>query len=148
MAGPGKSNGDDRMTASSFAEIAAGYANAVADNFRQLVVAQPEDQLKAPVGELLRATGHMTGLDVRWRTEVRADDVHGRPDLGVTVKRLLTGHVELKRPGLGARPERFTRANRAQWLRFKALTQPDLHGRIGVEPLPHRQAGRAGPHRR
>ena len=109
------------MTASSFAEIAAGYANAVADNFRQLVAAQPEDQLKAPVGELLRATGSMTDLDVGWRTEVRADDVHGRPDLGVTVKRLLTGHVELKRPGLGARPERFTGANRAQWLRFKAL---------------------------
>ena len=52
---------------------------------------------------------------------MRADDVHGRPDLGVTVKGLLTGHVELKRPGLGARPERFTGANRAQWLRFKAL---------------------------
>ena len=63
----------------------------------------------------------MTDLDVRWRTEVRADDVHGRPDLGVTVKRLLAGHVELKRPGLGARPERFTGANRAQWGRFKAL---------------------------
>ncbi len=109
------------MTASSFAEIAAGYANAVADNFRQPVAAQPEDQLKAPVGELLRATGSVTDLDVRWRTEVRADDVHGRPDLGVIVRGLLTGHVELKRPGLGARPERFTGANRAQWLRFKAL---------------------------
>ena len=109
------------MTASSFAEIAASFANAVADNFRQPVAAQPEDQLKAPVGDLLRAAGDMTGLDVRWRTEVRADDVHGRPDLGVTVNGLLTGHVELKRPGLGARPERFTGANRAQWLRFKAL---------------------------
>ena len=109
------------MTASSFAEIAASFAIAVAGNFRQPVAAQPEDQLKAPVGELLRATGSMTDLDVGWRTEVRADDVHGRPDLGVTVKRLLTGHVELKRPGLGARPERFTGANRAQWLRFKAL---------------------------
>ena len=109
------------MTASSFAEIAASYANAVADNFRQLVPAQPEDQLKKPVGDLLSATGSMTGLDVGWRTEVRADDINGRPDLGVTVKRLLTGHVELKRPGLGARPERFTGANRAQWLRFKAL---------------------------
>ena len=63
----------------------------------------------------------MTGLVVYWRTEVRADDVHGRPDLGVTVKGLLTGHVELKRPGLGARPEHFTGANRAQWLRFSAL---------------------------
>ena len=121
MAWPGESNGDDRMTASSFAEIAASYANAVADNFRQPVAAQPEDQLKAPVGGLLRATGGLTGLDVRWRTEVRADDVQGRPDLGVIVKGLLTGHVELKRPGLGARPERFTGANRAQWLRFKAL---------------------------
>ena len=69
------------MTASSFAEIAVSYANAVADNFRQPVAAQPEDQLKKPVGDLLSATGSMTGLVVRSRTEVRADDVQDAPIL-------------------------------------------------------------------
>ena len=89
------------MTASSFAEIAASYANAVADNFRQPVPAQPEDQLKAPVGDLLRAAGRITSLDVRWRTEVRADDVQGRPDLGVTVNGAADGSRRAEAAGAG-----------------------------------------------
>ena len=97
------------------------YAAAVADNFRLPIDAQPEDQLKSPVGNLLRAIGQETGLDVNSRTEVRLDDVHGRPDLGISVNGLLTGHIELKRPGLGARAERFAGRNREQWNRFKAL---------------------------
>ena len=97
------------------------YAEAVHKNFTQPVDAQPEDQLKAPVGDLLEAIGRTTGRDVAHRTEVRLDDINGRPDIGVIVDQLLTGHVELKRPGLGARPERFKDANRNQWERFKAL---------------------------
>ncbi len=108
-------------TPADFTESVLDYANAVADNFSLHVEAQPEDQLKGPVGNLIRQAGAMAGLEVSWRTEVRADDVDGRPDIGVTVGRLLAGHVELKRPGLGARPERFTGANRAQWKRFQAL---------------------------
>lgn len=108
-------------TPSNFGEIAKAFAETVADNFRQPVQAQPEDQLKAPVGELLRGTGELTGRDVHWRTEVHADDVDGRPDMGATSDGLLAGFVELKRPGLGARPEGFTGQNRKQWQRFKAL---------------------------
>ncbi len=104
-----------------FATCVREYAEAVSANFSLPVDAQPEDQLKAPVGALLRAFGGRTKLDVSWRTEVRADDVGGRPDLGITVGGLLSGHIELKRPGLGARPERFTGANGKQWKRFQAL---------------------------
>ena len=111
----------DSSPTGRFADAVERFANAIADNFSQPVAAQPEDQLKSPVGDLLRAVGQITNLDVRWRTEVRADDVIGRPDLGVTTDGLLTGHVELKRPGLGARAEQFTGANREQWKRFKAL---------------------------
>ena len=77
--------------------------------------------MKAPVGDLLQSVGQTTGRDVAYRTEVRVDDINGRPDIGVIVNQLLTGHVELKRPGLGARPESFKKANRDQWERFKAL---------------------------
>ena len=105
----------------TFAEVVARFAGVVAADFSQLIVAQPEDQLKTPVGELLRDAGQITGLDVQWRTEVTADDVDGRPDIGVTINGLLAGHVELKRPGMGARPEGFTGHNLKQWERFKAL---------------------------
>ena len=104
-----------------FSEVVGNFADAVTSNFKLPVPAQPEDQLKDPVGNLLRNTGSLTGLSVAWRTEVHPADVDGRPDLGVTVKGLLTGHVELKRPGMGARPEYFTGHNRSQWEQFKAL---------------------------
>ena len=105
----------------SFAQIVGSFADDLENNFKQPVSAQPEDQLKSPVGSLIRETGILTGLNVAWRTEVIPDDIDGRPDLGVTVKGLLTGHVELKRPGLGAQPEHFKGHNRSQWQKFKAL---------------------------
>ena len=105
----------------SFEQIVKTFGNTLAANFNQPVPAQPEDQLKAPVGELLRAVGQLTGLQVHWRTEVHPWDVDGRPDIGIVANGLLTGHVELKSPGMGARPEGFKGRNRTQWNRFKAL---------------------------
>ena len=70
---------------------------------------------------MLRSVGELNGLEANWRTEVQADDVDGRPDIGVTNNNLLTGHVELKSPGTGARPEHFKGHNKEQWQRFKAL---------------------------
>ena len=111
----------DSPTSGSFGQIVNTFGNTIAANFKQPVAAQPEDQLKAPVGELLRDAGQLTGLQVTWRTEVHPWDVDGRPDIGVVANGLLTGHVELKSPGLGARPEGFRGHNRRQWERFKAL---------------------------
>ena len=111
----------DSTPQTRFVQIIGSFADAVTNNFKQPISAQPEDQLKAPVGDLLRDTGSLTDLNVAWRTEVHPDDIDGRPDLGVTVNGLLAGHVELKRPGMGARPEHFTGRNRSQWEQFKAL---------------------------
>ena len=107
------------------------YANAVAANFRQQVAAQPEDQLKPPVGELLKAIGRIAGRSVEYRTEVRPDDVEGRPDIGITVDGQLIGLVELKAPGVGARPETFTGRNAEQWRRFREY--PNLIYTDGLE---------------
>ena len=84
-------------------------------------IAVPEDQLKAQVGDILRDAGSLTDLSVAWRTEVHPDDIDGRADFGATVNGLLTGHVGLKLPGLGERPEHFTRHNRSQREQFRAL---------------------------
>ena len=111
----------NQADATNFGDLVRKFADDVALNFSQHVQAQPEDQLKAHVGQLLSSVGELNGLEVNWRTEVRADDVEGRPDMGVTAGNLLTGHVELKSPGTGARPEHFKGRNKDQWLRFKAL---------------------------
>ena len=103
-----------------FTDAIREYADEVAENFSLPVDADPEDQLKPLVGNLIKRVGAVVG-DVNWRTEVRPDNVDGRPDLGITLNGLLVGHIELKRPGMGARPENFTGPNKTQWGRFKEL---------------------------
>ena len=119
-------------TANLFTQSVTEFAASVADNFRQQVNAQPEDQLKPLVGELVKRVGaaYVNGT-VAYRTEVLPDDMDGRPDLGITVDTLLIGHIELKAPGIGARPERFRGQNRRQWQRFQAL--PNLIYTDGAE---------------
>ena len=105
-----------------FAGAAAQFADGLAGKFGLRLNAQPEDPLKSAVGDLLTALGRLTNREIGYRTEVRVEDV-GRPDLGITVGGLLTGYIELKAPGLGARPENFAAdsANGRQWRRFCAL---------------------------
>src|SRR6266545_8257778 len=81
--------------------------------------AQPEDQLKAPTKTLLESAGQALGFRVVTRTEANPPEFKVRPDIGVTVDQLLTGHVELKAPGKGARPGRFTGHDKEQWEKFK-----------------------------
>ena len=104
-------------------EFISTYADTLAANFQLQIDAQSEDQLKAPVGNLIKAIGIQANLDANWRSEARADDVRGRPDLGISIDQLLVGHIELKAPGFGARPERFrvNSPNGRQWKRFQEL---------------------------
>ena len=113
-----------------FPDAAAQFADELAGKFAVDIGGQPEEPLKTPVGELLAALGRLTNRAVDYRPEVRVEDI-GRPDLGITVGGLLTGYVELKAPGLGARPETFTAGNADQWKRFKAL--PNLIYTDGAE---------------
>lgn len=112
----------DPSVVASFHVALASYADALTANFASPTRAQPEDQLKAPVGALLTAAGNAAGKSIVTRTESRVDGVAGRPDLGVDADGLPVGNVELKAPGNGARPERFPdKRSRDQFERFKKL---------------------------
>ncbi len=105
-------------------EDLAGFLARYADNlvraFSSGLKAQHEDQLKRPVSILIEEAGSSLRFQVRTSTEVLADQ--GRPDIGVAVSGLLAGHVELKAPGKGARPERFRdEADKRQWAKFRTL---------------------------
>ncbi|MGA9763041.1 MAG: N-6 DNA methylase [Gaiellaceae bacterium] len=84
------------------------FGAALSTNFSTATAnpAQAEDQLKGPMCALFRRLGEIIGPEVIPRTEVYSAGV--RPDIGVTVDKLLTGYVELKAPGKGAQPKRFT----------------------------------------
>ena len=93
----------------------------LADKFRVGVPGDPEDQLKGPVAELLEKVGRESDAEVVVKTESRVEDLGAIPDMGVARDGLLTGHVELKRPGIGARHENFKSRNRKQWKKYREL---------------------------
>lgn len=96
------------------------YAQEVTAKFAFPIEVNPEDQLKTPIDALLKGIGAAIGLELGVVTEVHTDQL-GRPDMGIAVKGLLSGHVELKAPGKGANPEKLKGGDREQWERFKNL---------------------------
>jgi hypothetical protein len=101
----------------TFRTAAHRFAEELKANFSSTIQAQPEDQLKAPVMDLLASTAS----NVLSRTEAQLYEIGGRPDIGVTVHNALCGHVELKAPETGARTNRYSGSNKKQWEKFKAL---------------------------
>jgi len=96
------------------------FANAVRDKFASALAGQPEDQLKGPVENLIIGLGEQFGRQVQVATETIVAET-GRPDMAVGMDGALIGHIELKKPGTGADPSRFTGHNAKQWHKFKEL---------------------------
>ncbi|WP_416979023.1 type ISP restriction/modification enzyme [Streptomyces sp. T028] len=71
----------------------------------------PEDQLRAPFEALVKAMANACGLNpgqVVLVGENTLQDLATRPDYAVTYSNALVGYIELKAPGKGADPRRFT----------------------------------------
>ena len=100
--------------------------------------AQPEDQLKRPVCQIIETIMPQTVT----HTEVRVAEVMGRPDIGVAVSGTLCGYVELKAPGMGAQTSKFRGRDKEQWERFKAI--PNLLYTDGFEWVLYRSGERCG----
>ncbi|MHB8781825.1 MAG: type ISP restriction/modification enzyme [Desulfobacteria bacterium] len=101
-----------------------------------------EDQLKGPMSALVERLGVRLGLVVATATEIQEKEIFGRPDMGVTVGGLLTGHIELKAPGKGADPKKFKGQDKAQWEKFRDL--PNLLYTDGNEWALFRNGERVG----
>lgn len=89
------------------------------------VTGQPEDQLRAPLESLLADLCALIGPaadDTVAVGETSLADIMSRPDYSVTRKGALIGHIEVKAPGKGADPRKFTgKHDKAQWEKLKAL---------------------------
>ncbi|MFI1584794.1 type ISP restriction/modification enzyme [Embleya sp. NPDC020630] len=81
----------------------------------------PEDQLRGPFEILIHAVSNALGLTTVMHGEVRLVHLDARPDYAVDVADVLTGYVELKRPGLGADPDSFSGKNAVQWSKLRLL---------------------------
>jgi len=108
-------------TENGLVSILQQFAAEVTEKFSLSIAFNPEDQLKAPIETLLKSCGSLLNLDVSVVTEVQEKLLSGRPDVGVAVKSLLSGHIELKAPGKGADPNKLKGADKQQWTKFKNL---------------------------
>lgn len=126
-------------------DVVRTFSRALRDAYAPGPSAQPEDQLKAPVRDLLRDAGAELGREgVRSSFEARVPGV-GRPDVAVSTgsPSLLVGHVELKEPGKGATPSRFRGHDKRQWGKFRSL--PNLVYTDGESWALFRKGERVGP---
>jgi len=104
--------------------------------------AQPEDQLKHPIVQLMHELGRLLGSKVVATTEAPVAELNGRPDVAISVDGSVTGHVELKAPGKGARPTKYKGADARQWKKFK--NHPNLIYTDGNEWALYRTGERKG----
>lgn len=85
----------------------------------------PEDQLRAPLESLLHALAEIGGLPaktVHFVGETMQAHLKARPDYAVTVGNALVGFIEVKAPGKGADPRKFSDPHdKEQWDKLKSL---------------------------
>ena len=97
------------------------FADTVTAKMTTLTAGEPEDQLRGPFDVFMQEVGRALALNVVSTGETRLAGRLGKPDYAVHAASLLAGYAELKAPGVGANPIRFTGHNAEQWKRFKAI---------------------------
>ena len=123
--------------------VLKGFADGLKAKFSLPGTASPEDQLKAPVAELLKDAAAAIGLNVESRTETHLTEHKVRPDIAIYVGKLICGYIELKAPGLGAdAPKLKGTHNKAQWKKLQSL--PNLIYTDGREWALYRGGDRHG----
>ncbi len=97
------------------------FADAVTAKMTSLTAGEPEDQLRKPFEVLMEEIGKAISRKIVCAGEVRLPGRLGKPDFAVHAGKLLAGYAELKAPGTGVNPGRFTGRNRDQWKRFSVI---------------------------
>ena len=85
----------------------------------------PEDQLRGPLDDLIKELAGLAGRpgkDIVLVGETTLTDLSSRPDFAVTARNALIGFIEVKAPGKGADPRKFTgEHDKKQWAKLKTL---------------------------
>lgn len=105
--------------------IATFGASAKAKLASPAIQGSPEDQLRGPletlVHDLTEVSGFLKGA-VQLIGETTLAHINTRPDFAVTKLSALVGFIEVKAPGKGADPRKFSNEHdKAQWEKLKSL---------------------------
>lgn len=92
-----------------------------------------EALISGPISELIEQAGDALGVQVSTHDQIREQDGSVRPDFGISVNNVLSGHVEVKAPGVSLDPSSYgkTTHNAKQWERLRRL--PNLLHTNGLE---------------
>jgi hypothetical protein len=125
-AGWTQSSGVTRTAPGQFGEklraAVAEFGSTVAPRLR-LGVGDREDQVRGPLERLLHQVGTALGVKVVTHGETRLLALAVRPDYAVDVAGARVGYVEIKAPGKGADPTKWSAKSHdgRQWDKLKAL---------------------------
>lgn len=114
------------MIEKSLASVVSAFGTACkAKLANKAAVGAPEDQLRAPLEHLFKGLAEVVGLapgDIAFVGENTIADLKSRADYAVTLRNTLVGFIEIKAPGKGADPRRFTdEHDKKQWAKLKSL---------------------------
>jgi hypothetical protein len=112
-----------KTTLSSIVSAFGAAAKAKLDN--PAISGAPEDQLRAPLDELFKGLASLNGLaphSLSLVGETTLSHLQTRPDYAVSVHNALVGFIEVKAPGKGCDPRKFSDPHdKAQWGKLKSL---------------------------
>ena len=124
-------------------EITKSFSDDLKKVFALPGSSSPEDQLKAPVANLIASFGEIFNVEVATKTEAHLSEQKVRPDIAVYAKSLINGYIELKAPGFGAdAPKLKGKHNKEQWRKLQNL--PNLIYTDGREWALYRTGERVG----
>ncbi len=110
----------------SVADAVSKFGASVKDKLKSPAISgNPEDQLRAPLEQLVQDMAAVIGLPagaIVTVGETSLADLQTRPDYAVTRQKALIGFIEVKAPGKGPDPRRFTdKHDKGQWEKLKSL---------------------------
>lgn len=112
--------------AESFRDALSVFGVATKSKLSNIAVSgAAEDQLRAPLESLIADLAGISGFPagtIDMVGESSISELETRPDYAVVAHRALVGFMEIKAPGKGADPRRFTDAHdKEQWKKLKSL---------------------------
>ena len=105
-------------------DVVATYGATTKAKFSNVAITgAPEDQIRAPLEELVKSLAAVAGFGaVVVVGETAVEDLQTRPDYAVTISNALVGFIEVKAPGKGADPRSFRdRHDKHQWTKLQSL---------------------------
>jgi hypothetical protein len=114
------------LAAKTLAAAVSAYGASATGKLSNVAISgAPEDQLRGPLESLIRDLGAIEGMpadSIHLVGETALTELKTRPDFAVTVSHARVGFIEIKAPGKGADPRKFSDPHdKAQWDKLKSL---------------------------